>query len=785
MLSSVQAGQNTHDDYVKQLLDQRTARTDFRFSTPSDFSDTPSVYSRSFFSPRPHNGGPVSPVNGYTSHDHITPVNLASLDPDNINDSSLGPNRAAVHENHEAEEDLDVESMSHISMLGPKMRFHSRAPWETGEDTLCEGDETVSQLECPAKSRFFNFVPSSPRIGNLVGRPSVESTRSEVARKMSMESTASKGRSSCHTIHTQNKCNLSDTSLGRSCNGGGPDVMQQSSYSRQSQSSTSTPSPPHGTSPNQRFSIDEQTVEFETKSRDNGSMFGESSMPSSPHPYANPDLVAYTTESDELSLSSQAPVDLVGSDSITLTESSLASSVSKCDTVSNLTQTISAASFAPRKSSLSTRHGVQISTPLAAMGHTLQGDKGQRCNALPPSLPGVQKLPGWMEKANTPGFSLISLEEARAQRAKSTTQQASAEALPSASLNGNPSYPDPENAVQNDQSSQYSTVIQRTRARSISASTRAKNALHSAVSQASSPLAPGKPLKHKKSGFMRLLVGSRTSEREERGQPPPVPVLPDTYEPQSYPQRSHSKLHRVPVPELSAHDVANAEDISVRLAKSAFSRKHTPPPLSISSTSIKNTAQAVGTAIETSPRAQSVMMDSSESSWTDKSPHSAPAHVLGFPALKLRPVSTLFSAQFSEHLPELDSDTPRTSSPTTPLSFGPSIHDLTRAVPAPTSLEDRSDEIRALQEHISSSKLTWQRQIWELEGQVRDLKLEVEDLKAAAKEDYCGACGRGKPCNGNSAPDLSADTQQSKTSVVNRPRVRTGISSSRFGNSTA
>jgi len=185
-------------------------------------------------------------------------------------------------------------------------------------------------------------------------------------------------------------------------------------------------------------------------------------------------------------------------------------------------------------------------------------------------------------------------------------------------------------------------------------------------------------------------------------------------------------------------------------------------------------------------------MDSSESPWTDKSPHSAPAHVLGFPALKLRPVSTLFSAQFSEHLtkrassPELDSDdTPRTSSPATPLSFGPSIHELTRAVSAATSLEDQSDVIRALQEQIISSKLTWQRQIWELEGQVRDLKLELEELRVAGKEDYCEACGRGKPCNGNSATNLSADAQQSKTSIVNRPRARTGISSSRFGNSTA
>ena len=102
---------------------------------------------------------------------------------------------------------------------------------------------------------------------------------------------------------------------------------------------------------------------------------------------------------------------------------------------------------------------------------------------------------------------------------------------------------------------------------------------------------------------------------------------------------------------------------------------------------------------------------------------------------------------------------------------------------------DQSSVIQALQEQILSSRRAWQRQIWELEGQVRDLKAEVEELRATdGKGEYCAACGRGGGgprafAGGSEAsgsprtPDEPRRAGVRAGGVVNRPRARTGISS--------
>lgn len=88
--------------------------------------------------------------------------------------------------------------------------------------------------------------------------------------------------------------------------------------------------------------------------------------------------------------------------------------------------------------------------------------------------------------------------------------------------------------------------------------------------------------------------------------------------------------------------------------------------------------------------------------------------------------------------------------------------------------EDQSSVIQALQEQIVSARKAWQRHIWELEGQVRDLKAEVDDLRASGNaKGYCQVCGRGKP-------EEDGHTNTKKVGVVNRPRARTG-DAARFG----
>ena len=167
--------------------------------------------------------------------------------------------------------------------------------------------------------------------------------------------------------------------------------------------------------------------------------------------------------------------------------------------------------------------------------------------------------------------------------------------------------------------------------------------------------------------------------------------------------------------------------------------------------------------------------------------------------------STGFSSQFAtrssadQSRPSLDTDsgTPTTStsviSPLSPAFVGglqPRIsEDKAVSVSIATHHDDQSTVIQALQEQIATSRRAWQRQIWELEGQVRDLNAEVEELRAIENaREYCVACGRGnigRP--GVDGEDrVVEDLRKAGVrvgGVVNRPRARTGVGS-RFASGT-
>ena len=97
------------------------------------------------------------------------------------------------------ESELVQDDDSRMSMLGPKMRIHGRAPWEMGEVTLDEGDESDSS----GKSRIFTKkgskgkgpkgfgVGASNSKSSLPSRPSYESTRSGARSKGSFETISS------------------------------------------------------------------------------------------------------------------------------------------------------------------------------------------------------------------------------------------------------------------------------------------------------------------------------------------------------------------------------------------------------------------------------------------------------------------------------------------------------------------------------------------------------------------------------------------------------------------
>ena len=123
------------------------------------------------------------------------------LDLDDDHRSSYASSNT-YEDDDEPSQDPTEEENSRISMLGPKMRIHGRAPWEMGEDTLEEGDESDSS----GKSRIFGTrrhrkkgggvmkgfgLGSSNSRPSLATRPSYESSRSGARSKGSFETIAS------------------------------------------------------------------------------------------------------------------------------------------------------------------------------------------------------------------------------------------------------------------------------------------------------------------------------------------------------------------------------------------------------------------------------------------------------------------------------------------------------------------------------------------------------------------------------------------------------------------
>ena len=325
----------------------------------------------------------------------------------------------------------------------------------------------------------------------------------------------------------------------------------------------------------------------------------------------------------------------------------------------------------------------------------------------------------------------------------------------------------------------------RTRARSISAgANRARSALQTLVGQTkperrdSEPTLiahnfsaghPGKALKHKKSGFMRLFNAGKVPEKNELKIPPPVPSLPDNY---SIAQPTKTSVHRVPVPRLSpplfGSSCAQSHDTYTNDAWKQSTRR--VPSLSITI----NNQQPVVTGVVSA----SVVDDhgsQTQPPWkVDQPLQSAPADVSVFQTLKLRPVS-LFSDHFGDHIvdnespsSEMDSATPRSLSPAlTPVSATQASYEQPAKY---SSLDNQASVARSFQE-LAEAKKAWQLRILELEGQVRDLKATVEVLKGSDNKHYCQNCGR-------TAVTAAAPRSES---VVNRPRARTGTSS-RFTN---
>ena len=169
-------------DHIRQLLNQRHASTHHhsRFPSVSDVSDSPSVYSRSPFTPHIFNKAQQStPIPTFDDQDQKP--NGISLSDGLRAPYATAHTTYATEEAYGSRDDLsltDDEPEHRMSMLGIKMRFHSKAPWEAGGEDILEEEEQERKSGDRPPSR------SKRSIKSFAVRPSVESSRSN---KQSLE----------------------------------------------------------------------------------------------------------------------------------------------------------------------------------------------------------------------------------------------------------------------------------------------------------------------------------------------------------------------------------------------------------------------------------------------------------------------------------------------------------------------------------------------------------------------------------------------------------------------
>ncbi|KAF8560243.1 hypothetical protein OG21DRAFT_1502572 [Imleria badia] len=782
----------------------------------TDFPDSPSVYSHAYHSPDADlrsDAATFSP-SGCPDFDDETASTIRSLSTEDLRDDS-------------DVDDFSDDASHRISLQGPKIRFHSRAPWETdGEESVLNSRSPTPGNKLKGKtSRADTLIRTFTRGSSIGSRPSIDSARSQVSATSSFEITAGNYSSSRGALYDLARQSMSNASLASSATSAS---VRSQNFAR----ATNHPKSPHYVAQT-RDSLIRATVSLDGMVPPATTLESAPMRPSSSdaarvvqkpsllslaqerlshdqfvHPYANPDLVVPYDPAPEM-IPSHHPIsgDMGSSDSnSTVTESTSPRSAS-FSIISSKTSTTSLTSRDIPHGNLRV-HGKEISSPISVLRQSDASyvDRTTRFLSLHPPPTGFEAPPRTNLNPRSPAVTLITLQEAQARerfRGNTVHTTVARPRLPSPSADDIPEAPE-------DQTVEMVTAgkMAHTRARSSSAGTwhntvslpsaqpqNAEMRDESTVSPSVSAT-PGRTLKHKKSGFMRLFGGRNSEGEKERGPPPPIPPLVDVNaEESSQIHRKTSKpaLPRVPVPKssfsptLRESGASNATLASTYSAssgghgpdgKGTSSRRRQPPSLSIV-TKPSDHSLATSVSGNGSPMGLNFMPPPPLSLTV---PQSAPPGHSDFPGLQLRPVSTSFSSHFADmvagagegrqrdvHTPSSAASSNTALSPFTPVSTRRSDDASATAVETPG---EEYLTIQGLQDQLVTAKKAWQQQIRELRGQIRDLTSELEGLRAADNQEYCEACGRGESRKRFASP--SDEQQRKKDGMVNRPRARTG-----------
>ena len=804
-----------NNDHIRQLLNQRHASNSRPHHSPfpsvSDVSDSPSVYSRSPFTPRPFDKV-EQPTQIPTFDDQNRESGALDLFDDTSASYATARTAYDTEDTYGSRDDLslteDDEPEHRMSMLGIKMRFHSKAPWEAGGEDIPEEEEEEERNSGdrpPSRSRR--------SVKGFTVRPSVEGSRSN---KKSLDAPRYSIGGALQCVSRQTTCthrlaNRFDgyRTLAQASMSSASLVSPQSAATQTSLrqklsipkirtravSNSVSPSSPRSImySPLSKGPSSPRSEHWNA-STDAASIFTNRSPSPVSHPYANPELSRTRTRD------SVYPKSFVSFD--THSEESFPRSMSVTTLTSSATTSNSLAMPPHRIASFKAKSRArdkEISEPLPLPSQNVTSESGPREN--------VGAIPGWQGQTQA-AFSLISLEEARAQRR--LTQSGSGTCL-------NSTVPPPE----------YSTPPQsRPPTRSLGSGRKAKAVLQSVVTDFNRPdkqrndppetsdTAAGqgvKSLKHKKSGFMRMFS-------KEKATPPDTPnfTVEESRPVPPVPRTPRLPTHRVPVPPInptvnssvnSPADSSTSPESTVdaHSSHSGPSPKRIIPPLSIdtSNPGINRTfTHQASNSLGSDPLHPPKPNFAPPADSGGSKPQSAPPGKTDFVALSLRPVSTVFSSQFADHLlgmenktpsePALDADygTPTTTTGSGGISpLSPdfvSLRDARGEISLPmtvTSAKSSSDGsqpdvIRALQGQIFGAKEDWGRHIWELESQIRDLKTEIKELREADNSGrYCEVCGRGRKKSGSVSQHRTPRAPDN--GVGHRPRAYTAVNSSR------
>ncbi|KAF9244576.1 hypothetical protein BU15DRAFT_59350 [Melanogaster broomeanus] len=809
------------------------------FPSLTEFSDSLFAYNHAYSSSHPpesdiDSGAPSFrfPPPSMAPHDGVSPLSVSYGDRlDDPPASSLYPDDETASSGRsmstpDAEDDSDFgddldDASQRTSLQGPKIRFHSRAPWETdedGEDSDHNSRSGIIGTKLKAKmSKADSLMRTFGKGTSLTSRPSVESARSQASTKSSFEVTAGNYSSARGALYNLARESMSTSSLPAATAPSSPlrrtffpcaeNIPPSTSHcSSQTHGSSSAavsnlggivhtpptydavrmlPSPSSDVSRNRHHSPAPSSLRPSQ---------GRPSHDGFVHPYANPDLaVSYT--STPVTVSSQRTVlgNIQRRDSNTTVTDSTSTRSASFSIVSTET---SATSLTSRElpSGNPRVNGKQISSPISLL-------RSNDINAV--HVDGSTKF---LSLDPPPG----GLDEAQARKGSRSATVHTVIPPPLERRDGASEVPFPDtDDVASIVEGQHRGEIT-ARARSSSAGTRVRNTLHTYTVGGPQPPKPerrdsepavsppasvpsGRTLKHKKSGFMRLFTGRGVDGEKERTPPPPVPRLSDLYAERNLQTQGNAKqkstLSGVPsfCPPLLGAAASNttlasaygtSSDSGASNGMAASPRKRQPPSLYLVAGASDPSSHPSTTEVGFRGALTSPVLSLSV-------PQSAPPGTTDFQCLKLRPISTSFSSHFSDIVTSHEEGSqPDVCTPSSTASSGTEISPITpvstrRSDDAPAGTAESSEEqtliIKALQDQLISAKKAWQRQIWELQGQVRDLKAEVEDLRAADDKEYCGVCRRGEDLRHRTSP--VDETQSKKVGIANRPRTRTGDAS--------